>query len=84
MKPLNKYIAIKKVETPEKQTESGLYISTPQKVDDEYHTGEVAFVSDHAKKEGIKKGDNILYKHYRNITYKDLEFIITDDVVVKL
>ena len=84
MKPLNNYIAIKKVEIPAEKKESGVYIATPHKVDDEYHIGEIAFVSDNAEKAGVKKGDKILYKHYRNIEYNDCEFILTEDVIAKL
>jgi len=83
MKPLNNYIAIKDVDGKDIKTQGGIIIASEADERDEYHTGIVDEVSDTITQD-IKKGDNILYKHYRNVTFEEREFILTDDVIAKL
>ena len=79
MKALNGYVGIKKEDSnKESETETGIYI--PQDTSDtpDYHIGMVEAIE---KGKGVKTGDKIVYRHYRNIEYNGLEWIMDEDMI---
>lgn len=84
LKPINDYIIIKKTDGEAQQLESGLFISKTEHITDEYHVGIVKGICETKNHYGkmLTVGDVVVYKHYRNITYKGFEVIRFDDIIL--
>lgn len=84
MIPLNDYILIKKTEEEAIKTETGIYIAKIEHEMPEYHVGIIKNLCTTDKQDGhkVKNGDRVVYKHYRNITYKGYEVVKFEDLVL--
>jgi co-chaperonin GroES (HSP10) len=77
IKPLNRYVVVENTD-PLERTESGLYVAKNNDMP-ETHTATVVSVSEEYKY-NLKKGDKVIYKHFRNVKIGQYELIKGDDI----
>ncbi len=87
MRLLNEYILVDQTGERETKTDAGLFIPESNgKEMGEYHVGTVKHVAetgtvDSTDAKQLKVGDKIVYKHFRNIEYQDMELILFKDII---